>query len=167
MKPRNYDEKMKLDTWSKRTQTKPKYFPHSSLSKSPVVYPRGPILLLALVNFLSLLAICEVSLPPTSRHCQLPLIVAGRFIRASSPNPKISCIGIITVFDTEPNASFINAQLIRLRQGFGGQVRPAKRQSNNLFFCSASASLLNQPFMVLLSCVPVYKTEFLMRLRGL
>ena len=48
------------------------------------------------VSFASFLAIDSVICPVRNRHFQLPLVVAGIFILPSSPNPKISCKGIIT-----------------------------------------------------------------------
>src|SRR5258706_2965797 len=43
--------------------------------------------------------------PGASRHAQLPSLVAGRFIPASSPRPSKSCMGTMAVSATDMRAS--------------------------------------------------------------
>jgi hypothetical protein len=43
----------------------------------------------------------EAIAPSRIRHCQVPLSVPGRFMRASDPSPSTSCTGTMARFATE------------------------------------------------------------------
>lgn len=52
----------------------------------------------------------SVSSSHVKRHCQLPDIVAGVFMRVLEPSPRMSCMGMIAVVATDASACLMKSQ---------------------------------------------------------
>ena len=79
------------------------------------------------------------------RHSQLPPTVPGKFIRASPPRCKKSCMGTMAVSATEAKTHSIIAS--QMFSALGSVLRASS--------FTGSAALSHQPCTVSLSCVPV------------
>ena len=96
------------------------------------------------------------------RHFQLPLIVPGRFMRASLPRPSTSCSGTIAMFATEAMIERIMTQWISESSRKSRYDRAnafSLRTSSGVRVLSPPPELFHQPTVVSLSWPPVYATR--------
>ena len=95
-----------------------------------------------------------------SRNAQLPFGTPGTFIFVSLPKPHRSCTGTITVFAGLCQSVRIIARHEALSLPPTAQSPPGKPQYSSACARSCGSASHSQPSTVLLSCVPVYATQF-------